>query len=146
MRTETRTVRIGEWMDTEPANVEHWLEVHAAGSLLRRDQRNPPLSDEQQGLVREIARRLAAGERVAVTVNQSTQELYRIGLYDGWVYWRERLCLLTGGTLGAEVREAYNLRSAWTIVHCDGCGLGGHTKHGPLCRGWRRGERIEVTP
>lgn len=129
MRTETQTVRIGEWFFD--GSVEDWLATHERSGVR-------PLTEKQIAFIHDITG--PGGER-GWGVERSSGVIHRIisvGLYDGWAYWCPRLCLLVAGTLGVEVVEMYEVRYIYKLEKCN-CPKNNHRI---LCRGFRavRGE------
>lgn len=131
MKTKTVTVLEGEWL--EGGDLDSWLAAHAAA----RDV--PQLTVEQVASLRRIMDACIAGRGVSAEFSHSSVDfkILRVGVYDGWVYWRPRLCLLVEGTLGCEVREGYDLGQVFDLVPCVDAECVERSHRWP-CRGFRR--------
>ncbi len=99
--------REGEWFTDGTA--DDWIAEHAAlaaGGGVRA------LTPEQESMIRKLAGPPPEGEFWLIREGDYWHKLYRVGLYDGWAYWRKRMYLGTDGPLSCEHgHEAYNLRS-----------------------------------
>ena len=105
MRYETQTVRIGEWLGAVPENwdYEAFYEKHLG--------RSKDSFERSVALFKEMDAALRAGKKVFATQSGNfSHEVYRCGLYDGWVFWVPRPCYAYVGPIPAEhIDEFYNL-------------------------------------
>jgi hypothetical protein len=83
MRTETRTVHIGEWLG--PID---WTYDFAAHGWDRGGAMNPDLIPERVANLRAVEAGLARGERWTVYAYGSHRKVISVGMYDGWPYWK----------------------------------------------------------
>lgn len=97
MRTETRTVRIGEWLG--PID---WSYDFAAHGWDRSGSCNPDLIPESIETLRKVEEGLARGERWMVTEHQTHHEVIQVGMYDGWPFWKPTPTYLLKSWCGAE--------------------------------------------
>jgi hypothetical protein len=104
MISRTATVLEGEWFtDGTP---DEWFAAHAESAA--RGHRD--LTDEQRAMVRRLTETPTEGRFWIVRVDDFWHRLWTVGLYDGWVFWRPRLCLGTDGPIpGMHPHEGYNL-------------------------------------
>lgn len=107
MRTETRTVLIGEWLGDVP---EDWdFEKFYAENLSQHKESH----DRAVKLYKEMAAALKRGATVWATQSGDfTHKVIGCGLYDGWVFWKPRPCYAYEGPIpAAHTDEYYNLRA-----------------------------------
>lgn len=130
MITRQVTECIGEWFTD--GTVDEWLAEHELNGV-------KALTDKQIAMVRSLAEERTDGRFFAVSPSGfSAFRVARAGLYDGWPYWKKRICVGYVGPLAIiETMEAYSLDR---IVLVESCGPG-HADHGLLCPGFR-----EVSP
>ena len=102
MRPYPETGHEGEWF--EDGTVDEWLAAHATSGA-------PALTDKQVAMVRTLATPPPEGKMWLVYFDTVWQRAHTVGLYDGWVYWKPRICIGYGGTLGFACEEAYHLRN-----------------------------------
>ena len=107
MRYENKQVRIGEWLGDVP---EDWDYDAFYKEYLCQ---NRDLFDESVRLFKEMDAAIKRGAKVFATQSGGfVNEVYRCGLYDGWVFWIPRPCYSYKGPLPVEHRdEFYNLRA-----------------------------------
>jgi len=107
MRFETKTVRIGEWIGDVPDDWDYdeFYKQHLG--------QNRESFDKAVALFKEMDSALKSGAKVFATQSGGfTHEVYRCGLYDGWVFWVARPCYSYEGPLyGKHIDEFYNLRA-----------------------------------
>ncbi len=121
MIERTVTTREGEWFTDGTA--EEWLAEHTrtAGSGSHR-----ALTAEQADMVRKLATPPPEGQFWVVRESDYWHKLWRVGLYDGWVFWQKRIVLGTDGPLPVEhLHEAYHLREIALAVPCERVGVFG---------------------
>lgn len=110
MRTETRTVRIGENMGPIDWSYDFRAHFHCMGtSEANKDAECARVT----ALLRELESRMKAGERMEARdyVSDLFKPVLDIGMYDGWPYWRPTPSILLGGWLGSEWRTFDVLRA-----------------------------------
>ena len=106
MRTRTETVTEGEWFtDGTP---DEWFVAHAA-AMAQYDGRCL-MSDEQRAMVRRLATEPPEGKFWLVRTSGYWHKLWTVGLYDGWAFWRKRVCVGTDGPIsGMHRHEGYDI-------------------------------------
>jgi hypothetical protein len=108
----TRTViqHEGEWFtDGTP---DEWFAAHtlSANAGPGRDHRD--LTDEQRAMVRLLTTKPPEGKFWLVQTNGYWHKLWTVGLYDGWVFWRPRVCVGTDGPIGGmHTHEGYHIEA-----------------------------------
>lgn len=104
MRLETQTVRVGEWLGDVPSDwdYEAFYQKHLSS--------NREYFERSVKLFKEMDAALKRGAKVFATQSGDfTHEVYRCGLYDGWVFWEPRPCYSYKGPIGVDRDEFYNL-------------------------------------
>lgn len=98
----------GEWFTD--GTVDDWLAEHAASV---RDGSPSPLTSAQARMVRKLATKPDDGRFWLVrTSGGYWHRLLRVGLYDGWPYWRKRLAVGTDGPIpGMHQHEASGIEA-----------------------------------
>lgn len=106
MRTETHTVRVGEWLGDVPKDwdYEAFYEKHLGQSKTAFDC--------AVKLFKEMDSALKSGMKVFATQSGGfTHQVYSCGLYDGWAFWVPRPCYSYKGPIpSVHIDEFYNLR------------------------------------
>lgn len=102
MRTETRTVRIGEWLG--PVD---WSYDFASHDWNHGGGTNPDHVSRCVSMLRELDEGIARGEVWEATTDGGIPRVgwgrvLDIGMYDGWPYWRPVPSVLIDDYLGAE--------------------------------------------
>lgn len=107
MRTETRTVRIGELLG--PVDWSYDFDQHGWGP--GRGGGNPECIREGKEVLRIVEQALADGKRVTFTPSDfSAFEVVQCGMYDGWPFWQPTPYIGYIGPLGVlEWTPFYNL-------------------------------------
>lgn len=82
MRTETRTVQIGEYLG--PID---WSYDFAAWGWDRGGSGNPTIVPESVETLKTVEAGLARGETWTVVEHGNRREVIQVGMYDGWPYW-----------------------------------------------------------
>lgn len=98
MRTETQTVRIGEWLG--PVDWSYDFAAHGwdrGGSGC-----NPARITDWIALLRAVEEGLARSERWAVYEHGSEREVLSVGMYDGWPYWKPTPCYAVRSWMGGD--------------------------------------------
>jgi len=99
-------VREGEWLG--PIDWGYDFAQHFA-SMGHLEGRKAEACRSCMELLRQVEE--APDNFKAVFSHGDTERsIYRVGMYDGWPYWRPTPALLVGGTLGVEVYFFYDLR------------------------------------
>lgn len=108
MRTRTETVHEGEWFTD--GTVDEWLAEHAKSAAWANGGGHRDLTPEQAEMIRKLATTPPQDRFWVVRVGDYWHRLWTVGLYDGWVFWRKRICLGTDGPIsGMHHHEGYNL-------------------------------------
>jgi len=100
MRTETRTVNIGEWLGP----VDWSYDFEAQGNTSSDPDRNKKAA----AMLREVEDGLNRGERWMVYAYGTEREVLRVGMYDGWPHWKPTPTYLTKTWLGGEEMGWYS--------------------------------------
>lgn len=104
MRTETRTVRIGERVSDIDWSYDFRSHFDSMGcSVERRDER----CAERVAQLGAVEAAFREGRKVEVTTDGGWPRVgwgvvLDVGMYDGWPYWRPVPCVLKTGTFGGE--------------------------------------------
>ena len=103
------TPQWGEWFtDGTP---DEWFAEHAKSAAWGGGSGHRDLTDEQKAWIRTLATTPPEGMFWLVNEGGYWHRLWTLGLYDGWVFWRKRVCLGTDGPISGEhVHEGYDLR------------------------------------
>ena len=116
MYTRTVTEHEGEWFtDGTP---DEWFAEHtkSANAGPGRDHRD--LTDAQKDMIRRIAAPAPEGQFWVVCEGGYWHRLWTVGLYDGWVFWRKRVCIGTDGPIsGMHTHEGYHLERVALAVN-----------------------------
>lgn len=111
MRTETRTVKIGEWLG--PID---WGYDFFAWGWDRKGSCNPALIPGAIECLRTVEAGLARGERWQVTAHGGTSEVLSVGMYDGWPYWKPTPFYLLKHWLGAEPQSWFSPHNPRQVI------------------------------
>ena len=104
MRTETRTVRIGEKVG--PVHWSYNFRSHF-DSMGCSEERKDERCERVTGWLRTIVEHLEAGKPIKATTYGGSPRcgiypVVDVGMYDGWPYWRPTPSVLLQGPFGAE--------------------------------------------
>lgn len=104
MRTETRTVRIGERVSDIDWNYDFRSHFD---SMCCSDERRDERCAEKVAQLRAIEAAFLAGRKVEVTTYGGWPRcgwgaVLNVGMYDGWPYWRPTPSVFKQGPLGGE--------------------------------------------
>lgn len=98
----TRTVEVheGEWLG--PIDWEYNFRQHFDRMGCSEERK----AEECRACVDCLRKLEAEPDRYRVRLAHGTveREVYRVGMYDGWPYWKPTPAILTSGTLSPEVR------------------------------------------
>lgn len=97
MRTETRTVHIGEWLG--PVD---WTFDFDSWGWDRGGSGNPTLIEPSKAALRDLERWIEDEKPCEVGEHQSWHRVIRVGMYDGWPFWRPVPSVLYATFLGSE--------------------------------------------
>lgn len=104
MRTETRTVRIGERV----GDVD-WLYDfrNHFNNLCTSDERRDEACEQAKDRLRKMEEAVKSGAEIRATTDGGwprcgLNRVIDVGMYDGWPYWRPVPSVQTMGTLGTE--------------------------------------------
>ncbi len=114
MKTRIVTEQEGEWFtDGTPAE---WFAVHTASAA--RSDGHRDLTDAQKDIVRLLVIPPPAGHFWVVQTNGGYwHRLWTVGLYDGWPFWRKRVCVGTDGPIpGMHEHSGYDLEACRLAV------------------------------
>jgi hypothetical protein len=114
MRTETRTVQIGEWLG--PID---WSYDFAAASWDRNGSFNPALIAERIARLHAVEDGLARGERWMVYAHGMARPVIEVGMYDGWPYWKPTPHYLTTTWMGGDPMSWMSPSGAYRVDHED---------------------------
>lgn len=104
MRTETQTVRIGEWLG--PVDWSFDFAAFTDRHLNGGD------STKAIAMLREIEDGLHRGERWGIWEHGTMREVISVGMYDGWPFWTPRPCYLAKTPIGGDKSEWYGPTAA----------------------------------
>lgn len=109
MKTRTVTVQEGEKLG--PIDWSYDFKQHDWSE--GRGGMNPAFTAPAVEVLREVERRFNAGEKLAVwTAGDYRHDVYDIGMYDGWPFWKPTPCVFISSPLGGGTWEVwYNLRA-----------------------------------
>lgn len=112
MRTETRTVRIGEWLG--PVDWDYDFAAHGwdrpGGAC------NPALIPDAIETLRTVEEGLARGERWKISEHGGTYEVIQVGMYDGWPFWKPTPFYLIDRVLGPEPISRFGPHNARQVA------------------------------
>jgi hypothetical protein len=106
MRTETRTVRIGEWLG--PVD---WDYDFRATGWDQGGSGNPDLIVVSMDALRAAEHGLKAGEEWWLTSHGTDHRIIKVGMYDGWPYWEPTPSYLYETLFGCESTSWFGLRT-----------------------------------
>lgn len=89
--------RVGEWVG--PVD---WTFDFAAAGWDRGGSHNPLLIPAEVQRMRDVEAGLARGERWMVNAHGTARRIIKVGMYDGWPYWRPVPTYLTETWMGGE--------------------------------------------
>lgn len=61
-------------------------------------------------MLKEVEKLLKEGKKIMVDMSGYRKELFDVGMYDGWPYWKPTPALLVKGNWSAEWEFFYNLQ------------------------------------
>ena len=101
MKTKTVTVNEGEWLG--PIDWSYDFDSHAWGP--GKAGTNPEIIERNQEMLRSLEEGLKRGEEWEATTDGGWPRVgwgtvHRVGMYDGWPYWRPVPSVFIGGHLG----------------------------------------------
>jgi hypothetical protein len=103
MKERTVIERIGEYLG--PIDWTYDFTQHNWGS--NRGGINPDIVTPAMEMLRQIE----SPGRWRVMMYQNYHEVLRVGMYDGWPFWKPTPSVLVSGALGAEWHPFYNIQA-----------------------------------
>lgn len=107
MKTYTKIVREGEMLG--PVDYEYNFRQHFESMGCSAERRDEACSRAVE-LLRQVEAGAEAGIRVSLAHSHVWKDVYSVGMYDGWPFWKPTPALLCSGTLGAEWHFFYDLQ------------------------------------
>jgi hypothetical protein len=109
MKTYTKTVREGELVGPVPEDYDFLkhFQSYCCGDACKQAMCNKCVS-----ILRSIAEDPTSWE---VEVGGYWKQLYAVGMYDGWPYWKPTPAVRTSGVLGPEWHFFYDLHDCRRI-------------------------------
>lgn len=122
MRTETRTVRIGERVGDIDWTYNFRQHFDNLGSS---EERRDEACEEAKELLRRMEAAHKEGREIRATTDGGWPRfgLYKVidvGMYDGWPYWRPVPSVLTLGPLGTEWHSFCSITTVEDVPSNDG--------------------------
>lgn len=112
MYTVTRTERVGEWVAEEIDWSHHELNERPTSMP------DNGLWEEYVEQLRELEMAFKSGKECFVDIGTMTsRRVVKVGMYDGWPYWRPHPTILREGPMGPnrpERSDYTQIRSWWT--------------------------------